>query len=365
MHPIHLTRRQWLAFSSLAAMRASAETQTVHQEIQALADHAPLRMQFRGGTAAECRAWQKSFRAKLDELLGPYQPPPEWRTETERTVDLDDHRRQELVLHAEGVRPLPVYLLTPRGSFSGKRPGMLALHGHGKFGYESVAGVATTEEGRQEIAEFHYDYGVQLVRRGYVVAVPCFTPFGRRVGDEKPYKKQDACGLTFIRMQALGKLLMAENLRDALWSLALLSRESSVDTARLGCAGLSYGGRMTMLTTAVAPQIRVAIVSGALNLIQERITGYYGCGAQIIPGLLQYGDVPEIASLIAPRPCLWEVGRQDSLMVKDRIEPALERMRRAWSAFDDSGNLRVDSFEGKHRWNGVEAYPLLASVLKP
>ena len=100
----------------------------------------------------------------------------------------------------------------------------------------------------------HYDYGVQLVRRGYVVAIPCFTPFGRRVGDEKPYKKQDACGITFIRMQALGKLLIAENLRDALWSLALLVRQPDVDTARLGCAGLSYGGRMTMLTTAVAPQ---------------------------------------------------------------------------------------------------------------
>ena len=75
--------------------------------------------------------------------------------------------------------------------------------------------------------------------------------------------------------------------------------------------------------------------------------------------------MPEIASLIAPRPCLWEVGRQDALMVKDRLEPALERMRRAWTAFGALENLRADSFEGKHQWNGVEAYPLLARVLKP
>ena len=246
-----------------------------------------------------------------------------------------------------------MYLLTPRGSFSGKRPGMLALHGHGKFGYESVAGVATTEEGRQEIAEFHYDYGVQLVRRGYVVAVPCFTPFGRRVGDEKPYKKQDACGLTFIRMQALGKLLMAENLRDALWSLALLSRESS------------RGYR--------APGLRRIVVRRAHDDAHHRSgaadpRGYRFWRAEPDPGAhhgllrLRSADhsrpaaiwrCAEIASLIAPRPCLWEVGRQDSLMVKDRLEPALERMRRAWKAFDASGNLRVDSFEGKHRWNGV------------
>src|SRR5438552_2301419 len=133
MAHIHPTRRQWLLLSSLGAGRAYAQTATVHEEIRALADQAPLNMQFRGGAAAECRAWQKSFAAKLGELLGPFQPPREWRTETERTVELDDHRRQELVLYAEGVRPLPVYLLTPRGAFSGKRPGMLALHGHGKF----------------------------------------------------------------------------------------------------------------------------------------------------------------------------------------------------------------------------------------
>lgn len=358
-----LTRREWLATSALVAARAKAET--VHDEIRALADHAPLAMQFRGGSAADCRAWQKAFAAKLGELLGPCQPPNQWRTETERTVDLDDHRRQELVLHAEGLRPLPVFLLTPRGAFSGKRPGILALHGHGPFGYESVAGLPATPEGRHEIADANYDYGLQLVRKGYAVAIPCFTPFGRRLGDATAYKKQDPCGITFIRMQALGKLLITENLRDALWSLVLLSRQPEVDSARLGCVGLSYGGRMTMLTAAVAPQIRVAVISGALNMIQERITGIYGCGAQIIPGLLQYGDVPEISSLIAPRPCLWETGRQDALMVKDRIEPALERMRRAWGALDAPQNLQRDSFEGKHRWNGVQAYPLLAGVLRP
>jgi len=99
--------------------------------------------------------------------------------------------------------------------------------------------------------------------------------------------------------------------------------------------------------------------------MQERMLGRYSCGAQVIPGLLEHGDVPEIASLIAPRPCLWEVGRQDGLMVKDRLEPALERMRRAWGSFGALDALEVDSFEGGHRWNGAKAYPLLARVLGP
>jgi hypothetical protein len=99
--------------------------------------------------------------------------------------------------------------------------------------------------------------------------------------------------------------------------------------------------------------------------MQERVLGRYSCGAQVIPGLLEWGDVPEIASLIAPRPCLWEVGRRDALMVQDRIGPALESMRRAWQALDAGANLRVDSFDGAHQWNGVEAYPLLERTLQP
>lgn len=357
------TRRGWL-LGSAAALAARAGPAQIHDEIRALAERAPLRMQFRGGGARECRRWQRAFAAKLGELLGPYQPPPQWETITERSVEMEDHRREELLLRAAGQRELPVHVLIPRSS-SGKRPAILALHGHGPFGHDSVAGIAGTPERAKSIAGANYDYGLQLARRGYVVAVPCFTPFGRRLDDPKAYGGADPCAVTFVRMQLLGKVLMAENLRDALWALELLARRADVDAARLGCVGLSYGGRMTMLAAALSPRIRVAVISGALNLMQERIRGRYSCGAQVIPSLLEYGDVPEIASLIAPRPCLWEVGRQDALMVKEWIEPALERIRRAYRAFGALDKLRVDSFEGGHRWNGVQAYPLLDEVLSP
>jgi len=210
-------------------------------------------MRFAGGAAADCRRWQRVFGAQLRRLLGPFQPPREWNIATERSVELEDHRREELLLMAEGFRPLPLYLLTPRTGSSRRFPGILALHGHGPFGNDPVVGIATTEERRRNIAEANYDYGLQLVRRGYVVAAPCFTPFGRRLDDPAAYEGQDPCAVTFIRMQALGRILMAENLRDALWSLALLSRHDRVDPERLGCVGLSYGGRMTMLAAALAP----------------------------------------------------------------------------------------------------------------
>ncbi|HXT59661.1 MAG TPA: prolyl oligopeptidase family serine peptidase, partial [Pirellulales bacterium] len=287
---------------------------TVDERIRKLADEAPLALQFEGHTAEDCARWQKAFAARLRASLGPHQPPAEWSTAVERSLELEDHRREELVLSAAGHSPLPVYLLLPRGSGGKRLPGVLAIHGHGKFGYDPVAGRDDLPGVAEAIDESNYDYGRQLVRRGYAVAIPCLTPFGRRLGDRAAYGQQDPCGVTYLRLQLLGKLLIAENLRDCLWAIELLARHERVDAARLACVGLSYGGRMAMLTAALEPRIRAAVVSGALNVMQERVGVRYSCGAQIIPGLLEYGDVPEIGSLIAPRPCVWEAGSRDRLV---------------------------------------------------
>lgn len=355
-----MTRREWIALSTASA----AMGQTVHQEIQSMAKAAPLSMRYTGTTKDQCTQWQRGFRTKLDSLLGSYAPPVQWKASITRKLEFADHNREELLLHADGHRDLPLHLLSPR-SRSGKRPGILALHGHGTFGHDAVAGIDDTPERQKSIAQANYDYGRQLARLGYVVAAPCFTPFGPRLGKKEDYRGDDPCAVTFVRMQLFGKLLLGENLRDALWGIELLAKDDRVDPQRIGCVGLSLGGRMTMMTAAVSPRVRVAVISGALNMLQERVMGRYSCGAQVIPGLLNYGDVPEIASLIAPRPCLWEVGQKDSLMVKSWIPPALDQLRRAWSSYGATDQLDVDSFDGGHRWSGVKAHPLLAKVLNP
>ncbi|MCH8829269.1 MAG: hypothetical protein IID45_06795 [Planctomycetes bacterium] len=121
---------------------------------------------------------------------------------------------------------------------------------------------------------------------------------------------------------------------------------------------------MTMLVTAMDERIKVAAVSGALNLLQERISHRYSCGSQIIPGLLKYGDYSEIGSLIAPRPCVWETGSRDGLIVPRWDSLFRKRLHRAYSALGRADQLKYDRFQGSHRWNGEVAYPLFAKVLK-
>jgi hypothetical protein len=365
------SRRRFLQSSSAALVGGLPLTAaelprvpTVDERIRELAEAAPLDMEFRGRTAEELRTWQAGFAARLRECLGPHRPPAEWKIDIERSIDLGDHRREELILTAWGYPPLPVYLLVPRGKADGPRAGVLALHGHGRYGHDAVAGREDRPGIAEAIRQSNCDYGRQLARRGYVVAVPCLTPFGRRLGDPAAYGQQDPCAVTFIRMSLLGQLLIAENLRDCLWALELLARHARVDAGRLACVGLSYGGRMTMLTAAVEPRVRAAVVSGALNMMQERVRARYSCGAQVIPGLLQHGDVAEIGSLIAPRHCLWEVGTRDGLISPEWARTALDRLGRAYRAAGAEDHLRVDRFDGGHRWSGRLAYPLLEDILR-
>jgi len=337
----------------------SAKLVTTEEWLRRRVAESPLAMRFRGATAQECKKWQAQFAAKLRSLLGPHLPPDHWNAVLREATDLEDHRREQFLLVADGHPPLPLYLLSPRPKPGKRCAGVLAIHGHGQYGYQTVAGRDDLPGVQAAIQSANYDYGRQLARRGYMVAVPCLSPFGPRLGNAKAYGKQDACGDVFIRLQMLGKLLIAENLRDCLWAIELLARHDGVDTSRLGCVGLSYGGRMTMLTAALEPRIRVAVVSGALNVMQERISKPYSCGAQIIPGLLNYGDTPEIGSLIAPRSCVWEVGSRDGLISPKWAEEALARMGRAYKALGAEDRLTVDRFEGGHVWNGKKAYLLL------
>jgi len=353
-----------LPLGTSGAQKQAAQPRTVNDVLRDAMEHAPLSMLFQGRTADECQGWQRAFRSRLTQLLGDSTPPAKWTTVVEDRTEFDDHIRHQLLLKSAGVPSLPVYLLVPRSLSAGQRaPGVLCVHGHGAYGYEPIVGRTDLEGVAANIKKNNYDYGLQFVRRGFVVAAPCMTPFGRRV-DRERYGGKDPCAVSFVRMQSIGRLPITENLRDLRWSIGLLQSQSQVHGDRIGCAGLSYGGRMTMMVSALDQRIRVASVSGALNLLQERMTLRHSCGSQMIPNLLKYGDYSEIGSLIAPRPCVWETGSTDPLIVPKWDEVFRNRLRRAYTALEAADQLHFDKFTGGHVWSGRIAFPLFDRVLK-
>lgn len=361
---IAIAATAWAVAAGVPAQETPSRKRPVDDDIIASLARAPLALQFHGDSPAELAKWQGEFRERLQQLLGDSSPPRDWQVVEEDRRELDDHTRYELLLQAADVPALPLYLLVPRAAEPGQRlPAVLCIHGHGDHGHDPIVGRTDLPGVADSIASANYDYGLQFARRGYVVAAPCLTPFGRRVEKSK-YGSQDPCAITFVRMQALGQLPITVNLRDLRWALDLLESRPEVDGQRIGCAGLSYGGRMTMMVSALDSRIKVASVSGALNLLQERMTLRHSCGSQMIPGLLRLGDYSEIGSLIAPRPVVWEVGDQDPLIVRPWDARFRERLQRAYRAASAAEQLHFDDFSGGHVWSGRVAFELFDDVLK-
>lgn len=354
MRGVLLLAGWWLVW--LSPVQAQDKLLPSPEWIRLQVQAAPLKLRFNGTSAEDARRWQDQFRAKLRELLKSPAAPATWKTHVVSSTQLADHRREELILWHADHPPLPVFLLVPNNA-KGKVPGVVALHGHGPNGNLPIVGL-DRQGGDVVPRDDGYDYGLQLVRRGYVVIAPCLVPFGPRLA-AKGELKTDPCAETFVRMQALGKILFAENLRDSLWCVEFLARHELVDSERLACVGLSYGGRMTMLTAAMEPRIKVAVVSGALNVFQERLSQTYSCGAQIIPGILEWGDVPEIASLIAPRLAIWETGEKDGLIKEPFADDAFQQIRKVYRAIGAEENLIRVRHPGNHVWDGRTSIPLM------
>lgn len=98
---------------------------------------------------------------------------------------------------------------------------------------------------------------------------------------------------------------------DNMRAIDYLCSRPDVDSQKIGCTGASGGGNHTMYVAALDERIRVAVPVCSV----ERFVDYLNKGACIcetVPGIATYADIPEICSLIAPRPLLVINGTLDT-----------------------------------------------------
>jgi dienelactone hydrolase len=266
------------------------------------------------------------------------------------------------MIHSTADSDVPVYVLIPKRTDDVPRPCILALHGHG---YGAKAIIGQNEDGvyRTEPTGYQRDFAVELVKHGFVVAVPEISCFGEReahyadLPEHSP--RPSSCHNASTYAMMLGLSIPGMRVWDGMRVLDYLEQVPEADVSRAGVMGISGGGMHAFFSACLDPRIRAAVVSGYFCNWRQGILAISHCTCNFVPGLLNLGELADLAGLIAPRPLMVENGTHDAIFPVGEVQRTVRQARKAWRAFGAGKLVEEDYFEDGHRIHGTAAYPFL------
>lgn len=294
-----------------------------------------------------------------------------------RTLEIEhlsDHIREKILIQTEKDVWMPVYVLVPLDLMPGEeRRCLIAPHGHESAGKFCPAGRSDIPALKEQIELYNYQYGLDFVRRGYIVFCPDARGFGERrewmlQGDDTHAFFNSTCRELNNMAIGLGLSLGGLWVWDLMRLIDYIQTRPDCDTLRLACTGLSGGGYQTLMLAALDERVTVAVSSGYFYGIRDSLLKLSdNCDCNYVPGLWLLTDMGDIGALIAPRPFLVESGLFDPLNGERGIVNVLEQLaitRKAYELLGVPENLEHFTFSGMHRWDGGRTYDFVDEHLE-
>jgi len=317
---------------------------------------------FSGTTREEFASWQSNMRRLLKNLLGlDKMEGCLLSSVTEEVVILPGGiHREHVRIQVEPDVWMPMYLLVPEHAGPHTRP-FLCPPGHNGAGKYTVAGLAEYPAVGEKIRQYHYDYGLQLARLGYVAVCPDCRGFGERREEVSDTQNPDTamrgdCYFLAHMGEPLGIPVAGMLVWDLMRAVDYLEERGQWKVQELGCLGFSGGGMQTLFLSALDERVKLAVISGYLYGYRDALlTLNRNCSCNYVPHLWEHLDMGDIASLIGPRPLLIQSCRGDRLNGPRGIVNASEQVeivRRAYELLGVPDRLIHEICEGPHQWHG-------------
>ena len=350
-----------------------------------LAERLDFPFSWLSGNFKDFREWKSSARKKVMECL--IKAPPDVPFEPAIIAEEDRglYIARKIVLNITGDSRILTLMLIPKGE--GPFPAVLLLHDHGArfdIGKEKVirpwdipvehaASLFNGEKMRsaQEWVDQNYGgrwIGDELAKRGYV----CFCTDALNWSDRggAGYEGQQALAGNLLHLgMSFAGLIAYEDLRSA----EFLASRPEVDKERIGAMGLSMGSFRTWQVSALSDHISagvavcwMATVKGLMKAGNNQTRGQ-SAFTMTHPGLYNYMDYPDVASLACPKPMVFYNGEQDGLFPVPSVKEAYEKMHRIWSSQSADQNLVTKLWDVPHEFNQEmqeEAFNWLDKKLK-
>lgn len=320
---------------SLAAGDERSHVGNLYPFLRSYAEASPCSLSYLSRPWPDTEAWRAQGRAKMLELLS-YSPEPVAPSEEViETVHKQGYTRLRVRFLVTKDRSTEAFLLIPDG-LTGPAPAVIAIHDHGGFYYFGKEKITETEDApgillkHIETAYGGRAFADELARRGYVVLVPDGFYFGSQRLDpgqlpekftaelQKHPQGSDAYIAAFNEMANRHEAIVAKTIFDsgATWpgilfqgdraSVDYLLSRPEVDGNRIGCVGLSIGGFRSAHLLGLDPRIACGVVAGWMTTYRSLLFDHLEWHTWMIyvPRQLAFLDLPDVASLNAPRPLM-------------------------------------------------------------
>lgn len=283
---------------------------------------------------------------------------------------------QRLRLRLADGETTEAFLLTPAGR--GPFPAVLLFHDHGsefRLGKEKL--IEPWDD--FDAAALHRDWsarfyggrslGAELVRRGYCVMCADAIGWGSRQGNG--YASQQALAANLMQV---GTSLAAVVAREDVQAAAYLMAHPQVDASRVAAAGFSFGGFRAWQTAALVEGIAATVCANWMSTLRallvpgNNILRGQSAFYMLHPALAGQLDFPDFASLIAPRPALFQAGSKDRHFPEAGVRQAFATLEAAWAAAGQRDGLAMHVSDWGHVFDAAQqdaAFSWLDSLLRP
>ncbi len=311
-----------------------------------------LRWSARNGE--EHRRWRRKFRRKLAELVGRMPRHVPLRVHTAESIEFEGFTRRKIYVRTERNYWMPAYYFVPRG-LTAPAPAVVCLHGHsGIFPYIREG----SAQERQQCQKLALDFAPFLAENGYVTLAPIQRGWNETA--EGVDRHETGCQRMVLNAFLMGMTPVGLRCWDASRAVDFLASRHEVDGSRIGVAGLSGGGMVGLFWAAMERRVKLAMIAGYYCTFRESIYSIHHCLCNCVPGIMQWGEMREVAALIAPRPLLVISGTRDPIFPIRATRRAFGELAQVYKLLEGAGNLEKDFFEGPHAWSNRKTLAFLA-----
>ncbi len=341
----------------------------------------PLSWQNAGGE--DFKSWQQKGKDELMKCLNPAPPVIPFDLKVIEKEQRNGYIVEKVAFNISSFDRVSGYLLIPE---TGKAPypAIVLLHDHGaKFsiGKEKMVHPLKYEEnniiseyGRKidakgkPILEHHklidecnqwvkacYDsiyVGDELAANGYAVFCTDALLWGERGRKEgSSYDTQEALA---CNLQQMGYSWCGIMTYDDIASVNLLKTIPEIDKNRIGTLGFSMGAHRAWLLSSACSDIKagaaicwMCTTDSLMTLTNNQNKGG-SAWSMLVPGIVNYMDYPDVASLACPKPMLFFNGLKDKLFPVDGVKDAYSKMHKVWQSQGADSKLVTKFWNGPH-----------------